>query len=327
MTRGQRTAFETAVSGSPLFRLPLELRTMVYEKLLIQEGGMSIPNDVFKRVRAPRRGSRPVYCGICTAVFSNDDDHTRHRCLFQLFKSDTDDLDIPNLPATSTSLLRVCRLIHLEALPILYTKNAFYFGSPATAHAFLWKSNRTQAVLIQELIITLAHPDSPDLWWEYIKSKTGLGQDFPHLRRMIINLKNEFELASAAEIRPVFQSIAESVRDLDWVHINRLNNEKLLDYLKPMVSRYNGSQVLQRQVQSHVTECSPDDSWRPKTIRWTSTGCLRFVGWKNATLWCGTSESRAPYKRRQTEPSRHRKQLFRLGSGDDDAYSAGSSFL
>lgn len=264
---------------------------MVYKELLVQEGGMSIPSDAFKRLKAPRQDPRPAYCGFCGAVFSNRDGLSQHRCLFRRFRSMGDDSDVPDLPAASTSILCVCRLIHLEALPILYTDNTFYFSSPATARAFLWNADRTQAVLIQAIIITLANTKPSDLWWKYTTESKGLAEEFPHLRRMIINLR--FELASAAEIRLVFQSIAESVRDLDWVHINRFNNEELLDYLKPMVSRYDNSHVPQRQVQSHITRYNSDESFLRffKIFPWVDTESTGFVGWKNATLWWGASES------------------------------------
>jgi len=279
---------------------------MVYEILLTQEGGMSIPSDVLKRVKARRPGLSPAYCGGCTAVFSNIDDLSRHHCSVKGYVSKQYDWGIPNLPAVCTPILRVCRLIHLEAVHILYTKNAFYFSNPATAHAFLWRSDRIEAVHIQEIIIRLADPHILDLWCRYVtQSKAGLAQDFPHLRRMTIHVKRKFELASSTEKRFIFQSIAENVRGLDWVHIDRLNNEDLLEYLKPMVSRHDDSQVLQRQVQSHVRDCTANDCWGP----WSRLAPFRIwsgpssVVWKSATLWWGTSESRGPYDEcRPSEP-------------------------
>lgn len=331
MPRGLRTAFENAVSESILFKLPLELRTMIYKELLIQEGGMSIPSDSFKRLKSPRQGSRPAYCDCCAAVFSNQDNLSqRHHCSTRDLISRSDNSDFPDLPTASTSILRVCRLTHVEASPILYTKNAFRFSTPAVAQDFLWKSDHTQAVSMQEIIVTLAFPSSSNLWWNYItQSKAGLAQDFPHLRRMIINLRGPFAIASTSTVRSTFQRIAENFRDLDWVHIDRLVNEGLLDHLKPMVFRSHGSQVLQRRVQSHVTGTSAVDIGWPcsQMVRCSTSESINYVGWKNATLWWGTSESRAPYRPIPSEPYPYRDRLFRLGSGDDDRYAIGSSFL
>lgn len=303
---------------------------MIYKELLIQEGGMSIPIDLFKRLKSPRQGPRPAYCDCCAAVFSNQDNLSRHNCGMRGVISRSDSSDFPDLPTASTLILRVCRLTHVEASTILYTKNAFRFSTPAIAQDFLWKSDHTQAVFMQEIIVTLAFPSSSDLWWKYItQSKAGLAQDFPHLRRMIINFRGAFAIARTSMVRSAFRRIAENVRDLDWVHIDRLVNEGLLDHLKPMVFRSRGSQVLQRRVQSHFTGTSTVDIGRPcsKMVRCSTTESTNYVGWKNATLWWGTSESRAPYRPRPSGPSPYRTRLFRLGNGDDDGYAIGCSFL
>lgn len=344
MSRGSSSVLETAVSESPLFRLPLELRTMIYENVLVQEGGISIPNDAFKRLKGTRESPRPAYCGSCTAVFSNRDIFSRHSCsahdgrkFGDPDRAMLDEPGIPALPCICTSILRLCRLTHLEASPMLYRKNAFYFGVPTTARAFVWKADRTQATFIQEITFTLITPrfrnqNHPDAWLRYVtRRKDGLAQDFPHLKRMVINLKGWFRCESAARIRPVFLDISECVRGLDWVHVNGLNNEKLLEYLEPMVTRKNDSQLLQDRAQDNITEHAADCSWRPLPplthVRRNVTESTNALGWKNATLWWGTSEGSTPYERRPSEPSRCRERLFRLGSGEDDTYITGSSYL
>lgn len=66
MPRKQRPPFEVAVTASPLFKLALEVRIMIYELLLIQEEGIYIPRDIFVR-RDGRTGSTAyecLYCGL-----------------------------------------------------------------------------------------------------------------------------------------------------------------------------------------------------------------------------------------------------------------------
>lgn len=182
---------------------------------------MTIPTDILKRDKSYRQCSRPHCCQCCFAAFSNAEGLDRHNlcgcsfgCLFTP--------EMPSLPDDSTPILRVCRLVHLEASPILYTKNAFYFSNPVTIPLFLWNADRTQAPLIQEIIVTILKPYSSsesqpenlvDPWLRYVANKeAGLRQDFPCLRRVIISLGDRF---SFYQTIPLFQCLSKNIWGLD----------------------------------------------------------------------------------------------------------------
>lgn len=171
---------------------------MVYELLLIQDGGMSIPHGHFKRIKPSRSGPRPLSCHSCSGLFASDKDqnsqcwpYSKHHDLKSARQVPSSSLILPKFPACSTSILRTCQVVHFEALPILYTKNAFCFSDPATASDFLWYVDSTHAGLIQEIVIRFYSPIARDrdIWLEYAAKKSGLVQDFPHLRRMTVDLE------------------------------------------------------------------------------------------------------------------------------------------
>ena len=60
------------MTASPLFKLALEILIMIYEILLIQEGGMVIPSDPFVRKDEKRTGSTPYECKLCQLRFLSD---------------------------------------------------------------------------------------------------------------------------------------------------------------------------------------------------------------------------------------------------------------
>ena len=78
MPHDQRPPFEAAVFASPLFRLPPEIRTIFYKLLLVQEGGVAIPNDVFKQNKSTRDRNHPAGCETCCIFFSNQAEMDRH---------------------------------------------------------------------------------------------------------------------------------------------------------------------------------------------------------------------------------------------------------
>lgn len=205
---------------------------MIYEMLLIQDGGMSIPNGHFKRIKPSRDGPMPLSCSRCSKLFASDKDplhlsHDKHYNVQHSRMSTSSSSILPELPAASPSILCTCRLVHLEALPILYTKNTFCFSDPATASTFCWKADRTQAILVQEIVIRLLSPlyRVRDPWLKYAAKKSGLAQDFPHLRRMTVELELKFTSSklkcwSDAMQRPVLKSLAQEIRGLSWLHVD-----------------------------------------------------------------------------------------------------------
>ena len=137
MPRQQRPAFELAVTASPLFKLALEVRLMIYELLLIQEGGMSITSDIFARRDYGRTGSRPYKCMFCGHALLSEDGCVQHVAKHHGRANPGYQRPFrPLLPVVSTSLLRTCRLIRLEASPILYSRNNFHFSDPTTVCIF-----------------------------------------------------------------------------------------------------------------------------------------------------------------------------------------------
>ena len=160
--RKQRPPPEVAVSASPFFRLPLELRTSIYELLLVQDWGLDISYSRFQRLRKP----------INSLTF-------RDRLWDRRYK-----------PRLSIDILRVCRLIYEETLPIIYAKNVFCFCEAQAAIEFSRNCNHTRLIkqinLQMDTIPTFVHDIS---WKDYVKQKRdgSLTQDFPCLKRIVFD--------------------------------------------------------------------------------------------------------------------------------------------
>lgn len=285
MPRQQRPAFEVAVNASPLFKLALEVRIMIYEMLLIQEGGMFIPSDIFARRNYRRTGLLPQECGVCGLVSLSDDGCIQHIAKHhgRIFWSYWHPVR-PLLPEISTSFLRTCRLIRLEASPILYSRNSFHFSDSATASNFRWSTDCAQAGAIQEIGIKFGcqYHKQVTPWVTYFTKRTlSFGQDFPHLRRMTINLRNSWPGPESSDLlRSKFESFRERSWGLDWVLVLMLQYEVFLDSFEPLVDREdeptNGKKEVRRRVWA-------DDLGGP---------------WKNAFLWWGSPGEAVPQKYR-----------------------------
>ena len=271
MPRKRRAAFEVAVAASPLFKLPLEVRTMIYELLLIPEDILFIPSDLFKRRRHPKTVSKPQQCLVCQILHMRNCEGRQH---------------IPNLsnqgttprrpysqwlPEVNISLLRTCRLIRLEASPILYSKNRFCFSDPAAANNFRWVTDSARAGATQEVMIVKARPAS---WMAYfVAGIFSFGQDFPNLRRLTIDARWWFEDESLR----FSQGLRGRLSGLDWLLL-MLHNEKLLDHFEPLLERKDDSRNGQKEVQRLV--------WENRI----------GVGIKNALLWWGAPGETLPHK-------------------------------
>ncbi|CAD6579262.1 MAG: hypothetical protein ASARMPRED_009016 [Alectoria sarmentosa] len=196
MPRQQRPAFEAAVTASPLFKVAVEVRIMIYELLLIQEGGMFIPSDIFARRDYGRTGSIP---------------------------------------------------------------NSFHFCDPATASSFRWGTDCAQAGAIQEIGIKFGSQYFKKVtpWVTYLTKRTlSLGRDFPHLRRMTINLG-------------VWLGMSQG---LDWVLVLMLSNERVLDCFERLVDREDGHNNGTKEVRRHVWANETGDPWRNALLWWGSPG-------------------------------------------------------
>ena len=280
MPRKQRPPFEVAVTASPLFKLALEVRILIYELLLIQEGGMFISRDIFARREYGRTGSTPYQCSLCGHVLLNH--HGSKQRMAKHYPDARSEGVYPLrtlLPGVSVSLLQTCRIIRLEASPILYSKNSFHLADPVTASNFRWSTDCAQAKATQDIGIKIGSFQRLRPWVTYLTKRTlSLGQDFPHLRRMTIDLHIWCELEFADLLRSMSEGFGQRCQRLDWVLILMFDDEKVLDCFKPLVDRGNDSENREKEVRRY--------SWQSGRT------------WKSALLWWGSLGEAVPQKYR-----------------------------
>ena len=260
---------------------------MIYEMLLIQEGGMSIPCDVFARRHHKRKDSVPYECDACGLVFLSRDGcdwhiaNRRHH-----MRPIAVALTKPLLPHVSTSLLQTCRIIRLEASTIFYSRNSFHFCDTATASNFRWAIDRAHAGAIQELGIKFGYSTTKFRSWQtyFTKGPLSLGQDFSNLRRLTIDF---FLFRWGAENAETLRSMSNRFRDtsqgLDWVLVLKLRNEYydiVLDSFEPLVAKEDDPSKGKKEVRRHV--------W----------GHRKTSLCKDALLWWGSPGEAVPHKYR-----------------------------
>ena len=247
---------------------------------------MSIPCDVFARRHHKRKDSVPYECDCCGLVFlsrNGCEKHTsnRHRNMRPMARA----LSKPLLPHVSTSLLQTCRIIRLEASPILYSKNSFHFSDSATASNFCWAIGRAQAGAIQELGIKFGHYTTNFRSWQtYLtKGPLSLGQDFSNLRRMTIDLVFRRGPVTAETLRSMSNRFRDTSKGLDCVLILKLRNEDyniVLDSFEPLVAKEDDPSKGKKEVRRHA--------WAHRK------GSL----FKDALLWWGSPDEAVPHKYR-----------------------------
>lgn len=281
MPRKQRPPFEAAVIASPLFELASEIRIMIYELLLVQEGAMFLTSDIFARRDYGRQDSTSYLCELCgyTSLSSYGCQHHINKHHSRGGLSFRQQLG-PPLPIVSVSLLQTCRIIRLEASPILYTKNAFHFSDPTTATNFRWCADCAQIVAVQDIGIYLHSLlfTQFSLWSTYLtKSTFSLGQDFPRLRRLTFNLNMRFGEMGSRLLRLMSEMYRMRSPGLDWVRVVSLTDEMVLDCFEPLVDRKDSSKDEKNEVRRHV--------WA------NEKGVLR----KDAVLWWGSQDGAVPH--------------------------------
>lgn len=135
-----------AVAGpNLLFSLPPELRRMIYCLLLTHEE--RIPIAISLR-DFPRRSER------LRALKRTHDAHPPKV------------LPVKR-PSLFPSIIHVCRLIHLEACPLLYSLNSFKFDQPSALSAFRWRSGAINAAEVKRIIIDI-HQLNVHKWEPYL---------------------------------------------------------------------------------------------------------------------------------------------------------------
>ena len=296
----RRAPPELAVSASPFFTLPPEVRRMIYELLLVQEQGIAIAHDVFKRMVCPRDSNRPSDCAICGRLFSS-------RLAWKLHKDRTVDhgsdiggssrrLELPDLPMLSISIIHTCRVIHDEATPILYQGNSFCFSDHETADSFRWGTDAKYAGLTREINVNCK---LMYIEWQAQLIWKNLGRNFLHLRRLVIRLGAGDDYCFPQALARELQEVAQNFRGLDCVHVQSFMSSKILKFLYPIVDKQHDTAQGVLQVQKHVTTVAKS--------RIALSLCLGYylmqVGvlgdhdlavFKDATLWWGRAGEETP---------------------------------
>lgn len=292
---------EAAVSSSSLFILSPEIRNMIYA-LLLTTSEQIFFDEYFARAFHFLRRKRP-------------EDSVR-----DLFPS----------------ILLTCRLIYQEACRFLYRGNAFYFYEPATSDSFRWQTGSKHAAWVEEIGTTMDANFLPsncngdkERWFRYLKQKPqppylnfarwsnylvkrhfSFKDNYPHLKRLTITLREGLSTASTEDLRPICELIGQNIRCLQSVHIIGLNDENMVEALTPIVERARTSPGDSRSVQTHATELQTR------------------AGWKNVTLWWGSESGNPPYHTTASETDlQWRRRLFRMGDGPNFTYSVGSSYV
>lgn len=84
------------------------------------------------------------------------------------------------------------------------------------------------------------------------KQRLSLGQDFPYLRRMTIDLHLRLGAEEANLLRSMSESFRKRSQGLDWVLVLKLSHEKVLDCFESLVDREDDSKNGKREVRSHA---------------------------------------------------------------------------
>ncbi len=207
---------------------------MMYELLLLQDGGIAIPTTYPDQADNSKDGTDPMSRERCKLFFWNGVGFDRHlhggHCLIHPAVPSRC-ANLPKLPKLSVSILRTCRLIHSEAVSMLYKRNFFYFGDPRSISEFRQKADRIHADLVHEVHIKLASFVSEWAWLRYMaQDSSDFAKDFPLVRRMSIDLDRDARKAYASKIRHVLQSLWRQLPNLDSVRFNMWGEESSVTY-------------------------------------------------------------------------------------------------
>lgn len=171
--RPQRPPIEAAVSSSPLFSLPAELRNMIYGHLLSREDPVFITGDQFSRHPSPNSYS---YCD--QYYFGKPRLVPFCHCWNMVSGSRAD------ASSLSPSILRTCRFVNAEASPFLYHFNDIIFKEPIAAKRFSVYVDQKQVAQLEKIHLCFKYRHLP-LWTSYFITGS---KDFPNLKR--IHLSN-----------------------------------------------------------------------------------------------------------------------------------------
>lgn len=147
MPHPQQSSAQAVPGPNLLFSLPPEIRTMIYCLLLTHEE------------RAP--------------IIISSRDFLRRSERIRALKR-THDAHLPKVlqvkpPSLSPSIIRVCRLIHLEACPLLYSLNSLKFYQPSALRAYIRRSDPKYAFAGVKSIIMEFPFRAMEEWREFFK--------------------------------------------------------------------------------------------------------------------------------------------------------------
>ena len=249
---------------------------------------MFIPSDTYKRRTYRREGSQAYACGICSNTFVSRYGYKQH-----LRKHDLSGHDWPSnalrfsLPQVSISLHQTCRIVRLETGPIIYSKNVFHFSDPTTASNLRWSSDSAQAGAIREIGIRFSLPIGNvqvKSWTKYFTKQTlSCAQEFPHLRRMTIDLEAWGGSNPFALFRALSEGFRRRSQALECVYVFGVYTERFLDCFEPLVDREDDSLPGKKGVQRHGWGDPARSSWQHALLWWGHSGeqvpqTYRYIG-------------------------------------------------
>lgn len=322
----QRNSYGAAVSSSPLFKIPLEIRSILYTYLLVCPEDIFVSADSFRRHRKKRITHECVGCDRCGIEFQSFEQCVRHKDLecSRTYKSIPPHSQVSKKHSSlHPSLIRSCRILHLEAVSILYRQNTFLFANASTANTFRWSADVEQTPHIQRIHIWLAPlttywPSSlratkinrhDNEWLTYVAAaRFSLANDFCRLTGLTLTLGKGLSISSAETITTIFEKLADKLPKLQWLQIIGLNDRSLLHLLKPVVQQKNQRQdAKDLQIQ-------------------TSTWACR-IGWTNALLWWALPGQSPPVEPISfTGDRRWRRRIYQLNVAGRVTYTCGESF-
>lgn len=292
MARGKKPPPDMAVTSSALFRLPLEIRLMIYSYLLHRPSEILISSNQFTRQRTSKGVCVAEPCFFCGRSFARIETSMSHEYMgcaqfanriFWRHLGPEQAKGSEQAPRFWPALLRTCRLVHCEATSVLYRSNSFRFEDAAAPNTFRWSTDQAQASLIERVhvhmprLIHKSHrswesDDSTQAWWEYFVRHTfSLAQDFPHLKGITITLGESLAAASSQEVQINFELFAKQIYKLDWLRVIGLKDPKTLKFLHSGVDRTDDAHG-RKGVQMEMIEYKECTSWKDAIIWWGPPG-------------------------------------------------------
>ena len=269
----RRCPLERAVAQSPLFRLPVEIRLIVYKQLLVSRGPITISYSTRRR-RWQTERLRYFAC--------------KHQ--YHLLK-----------PKLATSILFTCRLLYHESSLVLYHWNTIHFETPESATAYRWCTDSKRAAIVPDISICICMGPFHAEWQKYISgaspSSTSLVKDFIHLKRLTIRLRRGIDYwNSMSHLQATF---SRTFRNLEWVRLLGVGRGSDVAIFMPLVDQgtAESDQTQAKDVQVEVIK------WKHEMLR----------KWMLATLWWGSISDPSPYRIHPLDNLEHEGNLVREG--------------